>query len=419
MPHNYKVNSKLLFSLSEKFGELTLTKLVLFFLAIFLAVKHFFQIISQKSLFPVDKYFLGLDFQVFYNAGEKLIIFGDPYSIERFVTPPLSAFIMVPFTLIDFNLAKYVFLAINMILLILCFLLVLKMNKRELSISSFFIFLTISFLSYPFIFLIDRGNIDLIVIFFTLSSFFILRDHPIISGIILSVAFGLKIYPIIFLFPLLILHKYKTLVSFFVTISFFLVLTPSLWIQYFFDRIIFRVQAIRYDENGSFFSLFFVPLKALAKVISYQNEFILIIVSLILLIVIFGYLIYKISTREKSNTNLDKNYLMITYMPFIFFFPMVVYLYQYVFILFLIPYLESRLSEDSSQNKFYILLFSLLISLTQFPVYEFSQFFNFKPLTMMVNLISPVSAFILLTLLISPGALYSKNRITISRSMFL
>ena len=87
-----------------------------------------------------------------------------------------------------------------------------KNMVRLVSGFVFFVTLILLFISYPFAFLLERGNYDVFAIFFSLLAVWVLLRHPEklwTQVILLTVATHLKIYPAILFFLLLKQHGKK------------------------------------------------------------------------------------------------------------------------------------------------------------------------------------------------------------------
>jgi hypothetical protein len=83
----------------------------------------------------------------------------------------------------------------------------LNTSIKEQTIKNVFVF---SFLTYPFLFVVDRANIEIFVFMFLyLFIFFYRKQKTIISIIFLSFAISMKLFPAVFLVLLLSDKKYK------------------------------------------------------------------------------------------------------------------------------------------------------------------------------------------------------------------
>ena len=86
----------------------------------------------------------------------------------------------------------------------------LKLNNKREYLKNFLIF---SCLSYPFLFAVDRANIEfLLFIFLYLFVYFDQKKYSIISVVFLSFAIAMKAFPAVFLLLLLSEKKYKEMI---------------------------------------------------------------------------------------------------------------------------------------------------------------------------------------------------------------
>ncbi|MBN1470797.1 MAG: DUF2029 domain-containing protein [Syntrophaceae bacterium] len=83
----------------------------------------------------------------------------------------------------------------------------LKTSIKEQTIKNVFVF---SFLTYPFLFVVDRANIEIFVfIFLYLFIYFYRKQQTLISIVFLACAISMKIFPGVFVILLLSDRKYK------------------------------------------------------------------------------------------------------------------------------------------------------------------------------------------------------------------
>ena len=178
---------------------------------------------------------VGGDFREGLYKSAEILFFGAHYSgglIDRLypsIYPPLVNYLGLPFILFNENTAYLIFIGLLVLINILSLLLAVFMTRRywfvDLGIGevfevliSFFIFFTLLFFtlsSYPFLFSIERGNYDIIAIFFAFLSVFWLLKHPNhiwVHVILLSIATHLKIYPAILFTVLFYKHRSKVIV---------------------------------------------------------------------------------------------------------------------------------------------------------------------------------------------------------------
>ncbi len=201
------------------------------------------------SIFP-PYHPVGIDFRggVYIPAKElflnlNLNIYSNPNYYN--IYPPLSNVIYAPYLLFNENDAYLVHIFILLFVNVFCLFLVTVISKKYFYPDSglsnilanavlFEIFtgILLSLLtSYPFFFSIERGNIDIFAMAFSLASLWVLLKSPNriwFQVLLLSVAMHMKIYPI-FLFALLFYkNRFKiVLPSLIVNIGFLLILGPT------------------------------------------------------------------------------------------------------------------------------------------------------------------------------------------------
>lgn len=147
----------------------------------------------------------------------------DPFHNITFGTHfPVSIIIEYLWTLMDKKISFIIYLFIFITYYVYYnYKFIYSNSEKRQSIISLII---ISFLSYPFIFAIDRGNIEIYLYLF-LSLFFYfyyIKKNEILSIVFLSIAIGMKLFPAVFL---VILFKDKQYKQLFLTIVVTIVLS--------------------------------------------------------------------------------------------------------------------------------------------------------------------------------------------------
>lgn len=142
------------------------------------------------------------------------------------VYPPLVALINLPYTLFDATTAYAIHIVILILANLACLLMAALMVKRclfnKLGLSDFavnaistllfFLMAIYIFSSYFILFSLERGNTDILAMFFCLLSMWVLIKRPNniwLQVIFLSIAVHLKIYPIVLFALLLFKHGKK------------------------------------------------------------------------------------------------------------------------------------------------------------------------------------------------------------------
>lgn len=161
----------------------------------------------------------GAEFTDFYSAVAQLIGY-NPY-LTKAATPgnyfPFANLQTWLFTLLPMTTALELFLLIfaaGMLLLCGYFL---KTNDRVDTIRNIFV---LAFLSYPFLFCVDRSNFEcLLFVHLVLFLIFYVKRQYLLSSVFLSFAIAMKLFPIVFLLLFIADKRYKeTLYSLFLVV---------------------------------------------------------------------------------------------------------------------------------------------------------------------------------------------------------
>ena len=148
------------------------------------------------------------DFFNMYNLSINL----NPYFEEYFIKSnyfPFANFIFYLFTLIPQRPSFILFTCI--FILPMLTINIANLNTQN-KYGSFMSIVILTFLTYPFLFTVDRGNIEGIL-FVLLYLFIYFKDkNTFLSLVFLSFSIALKLYPAVFLILLLAEKKYKEIV---------------------------------------------------------------------------------------------------------------------------------------------------------------------------------------------------------------
>ncbi len=128
----------------------------------------------------------------------------NPY-LDRFVTPPPSLLATLPLQYFGLVLASFLFLIINSTIVVASLRSVcnwFKMSQRES-----LLLLGIASLYFPVIFLLQRGNLDGIMLGLILVSVF--AKNRTIRAIALGLSISFKIYSVLLLAPLMLARQWK------------------------------------------------------------------------------------------------------------------------------------------------------------------------------------------------------------------
>jgi hypothetical protein len=193
---------------------------------------------------------IGNDFRVgLYWPAENLLKSGfkaiSPDGTYPSIYPPLVNVFSLPYLLLDAQTAYLVHVAIlficNLASLLIATLMIKKLfldrvvkDQLASSILSILLFIIISFYnfsSYPFLFSMERGNVDAIAMVFLMLAMWTLIRQPKniwLQVILLSIATHFKIYPAALFIVLFYYHGKKLIFPFLITnLAFLLVLGPK------------------------------------------------------------------------------------------------------------------------------------------------------------------------------------------------
>jgi len=265
---------------------------------------------------------------------------------------------------------------ISLVILYVMFTLVLglfikTMFGKKLTFENIPAFIIITFTTYPFLFNLDRGNIDMVVFMF-LVGFFYFHDKgkPLLSILLLALAISMKLYPAVFLILLLKDKKYKEIAA---VIAISVLLTLGALLS-FTGTITENIQALL-RNLGSFnqdFNSFYglqhnLSLYGVIRVVTFifmtliHGEVIHGVFrdaipwySMAVLVLFFGICIYILFFENRK----WKNVTMLTIVMLIF--PNVSFDYRLIFLFVPLVYFI-REGIDSKFRNLYLLLFSLLL----------------------------------------------------------
>jgi len=179
------------------------------FLVAFLTVQAALLFLSSallgKGIEIVFKLDMPLDFIDFFEASSRWREGINPYESVRFVTPPFSAVVMAPFVGFNPRTVSLFFFAAEFFSLVVGFqLLAKKYLPRPFSFGSLFLILG---LSYPCLFILQRGNLDALV--FLLVALHLCAPKEWMRSVALAVAILFKVYPALLLVGLVLQRRHR------------------------------------------------------------------------------------------------------------------------------------------------------------------------------------------------------------------
>jgi|WetSurMetagenome_2_1015567.scaffolds.fasta_scaffold01297_14 hypothetical protein len=219
------------------------TILVLILVISFYRVMHYTILFSEQSV--------QMDFTAYYSAGKSLNNDLSPYvnyvltrwnlwdgiaafKHSRFLYPPLVANLFQPIATLPYINAKYVWNFFNLFCLIICFLLLVfifwKKDKEEAYKKTVKILISgiLTFNFFPFLALLERGQIDCVTLLFLLIGFSLLikkEKYEFLSGVFFGIATLFKLYSILLIPFFFIQKKYKVIYGYFTGVIILIILT--------------------------------------------------------------------------------------------------------------------------------------------------------------------------------------------------
>jgi uncharacterized membrane protein len=276
----------------------------------------------------------GYDFKDFYQAASNLHAGKQLYEIERFVTPPFSAYIFLPFLGLNLEQAFKSFVVCNLIFVLIGLYLAAQCLLREAKREHFLILCFFTCLSFPFIFLLQRGNIDGIVFLFLMLSIYFWHRHGALAGSLLSIAVSLKVYPILILIGAIIENRSRVIASFLLTQTFIILIDFEAWRSYLLERIFTRMDLLLFNNNLSFASAHYFLREIVLRLFGYSAPYhyeklyaqTLGAITFVLLVGLTAYTHFKLQ-RKENNTHHN---MLLLYLPLMVGFPQQVFPYSHI-----------------------------------------------------------------------------------------
>jgi hypothetical protein len=345
---------------------------VLVLMAILMGAVMFLQMLAQKDLYFVNKHRLGMDYGEFYKASLQVRAGNSPYRVRRYVTPPLPAYANVPATYLPLDTLRGVVALATLLMVGGAMLVVHRVfARRGWRHDAVFLAaaLGILSLSYPFYFLFDRGNVDGLVLLLTALGLLALRGSGWLAGVLFALAVATKIYPVLVVLPLAAQRRWRPLAALGVTLFVLFLLMPEGWIAFVEERILRRGSRWRIDENGSiactflYLGRFTTDLLGLPRIPLAQQ---IARLHLPVYLVLLGLLVVRDAlARERSREELAASVAL--YFPFMVAMPRLVYHYELIFVLALIPVVGWCWANATARRERAILAFLVVgIALSQF-----------------------------------------------------
>ncbi|MDR3792274.1 MAG: glycosyltransferase family 87 protein [Terracidiphilus sp.] len=144
----------------------------------------------------------GYDYHDFYLGAADILQGLDPYLRGRLFTPPSSTILGFALVWLPFQAASLVWFGINIVLI--HFSLHLLAQQWKLNRENRWALFGILWVFYPFYFLIERGNLDGIML--TVLTLAFAAQNWVIRGVALGVSVSVKVYSGLF-FPILLMRR--------------------------------------------------------------------------------------------------------------------------------------------------------------------------------------------------------------------
>ena len=214
--------------------------------------KYLPAVIFLTSLFFIIKpLFLNFypDFKVHYLAPLAILKGFNPYLggkgyFTPDVHPPFTILLFSPFTLFPYYFAEKLWTMLSIVFLIASVYIIFKVNNQKMSSGIGLLISALLFVFYfPVKFTLGMGQINFLILFLaTLAIYFLNKNKNYLSGIFLGLSIMIKFFPLLFLPYLVILKKWKILISFLCvsTIIFlfaFMIIKPDINV-YFYKNIL-------------------------------------------------------------------------------------------------------------------------------------------------------------------------------------
>ena len=132
----------------------------------------------ENIIFVKHMDILGFDYRDFFRASESLLNGKSPYAVERYVTTPLPAILNTILVPLGFEKARNLFILIVASSMLFSYWTISHLFIQHETFGGFVILLSglivIAF-SYPFYFLVERANIDSLVLLLICSGLYFVK----------------------------------------------------------------------------------------------------------------------------------------------------------------------------------------------------------------------------------------------------
>jgi len=194
----------------------------------------------------VSHHVFGLDLRDFYRAAAVWQHNGDPYPRGRLYTPPASILVGLALQWASAEWASRIMLVANVSLALFSLRSLVRLYR--LSRTNELLLYGTSLVYYPFFFLVQRGNLDAIML--ALLTACLAARRPIFRAAILGASVAIKVYTGLFFLLMLTKRRFKAVLV--AATTFLLLQLPFLHLLHsFVSSVLGRTGSWRVDENIS------------------------------------------------------------------------------------------------------------------------------------------------------------------------
>lgn len=185
---------------------------IIFISFLITSVKHFILTNFLNAEYPLSTFLFDPSdrFNDFFNM-LKVCSSNNPYGIGQISGS--SYFPVANSIMFILGLTGYPYVSLGIVYIIFITVLgfyIKKMFGKKLTMELLPSFIIITLTTYPFLFNLDRGNIDMVVFMFVVGFFYYSeREKTFISLLFLALSISMKLYPAVFMILLLKDKKYK------------------------------------------------------------------------------------------------------------------------------------------------------------------------------------------------------------------
>ncbi len=208
-------------------------------------------LIFLVSLFLLLKaLFLGLypDFSVYYYGSKYFISGKNAYEMGKnlysgYSYPPVVLLLFVPFTMLPFASAEFLWTLLNFVFLFVSLFMLAKIFSISWHSKMSLLLMSLVFISFPTKFTFGMGQINIfILLLMVLSLWFLKQKKEMLSGVFLGVSLMIKFFPILLPFYFLVKKQTTIIVglifSIIAAVLFMLVFVPLRTNIYFINKVV-------------------------------------------------------------------------------------------------------------------------------------------------------------------------------------